>query len=243
LRFNSLLRRRPSPAIAISSVALFMSLGGVGYAATQLPANSVGANQIRNNAVTYKKIQAGAVGTVRANTKQLQERVYKICAANAAIAAIAQNGNPTCNTTLPAETGTTSNTASVPTTATGSTAITSTTLAAGSSYLAIANPDVTVTGASGATTGTRVNVSCTLTVGSNTQTRTVTLDTGAAPSGSTTFPASAAEIPLQLTGPAGTASVTCQSSVPGGQFATGTTAPAAPAVSVTSSLNAIQIAG
>jgi hypothetical protein len=31
---HSLLHRRPSPAIVISSVALFMSLGGVGYAAT-----------------------------------------------------------------------------------------------------------------------------------------------------------------------------------------------------------------
>src|SRR5881409_1443054 len=94
LRLKSLMRRRPSAAIVISSIALFMSLGGVGYAATQIANNSVGTAQLKNNAVTnskikndavsYKKIQARAVGTVRANLNQLQARVSRTCAAGTA---------------------------------------------------------------------------------------------------------------------------------------------------------------
>jgi hypothetical protein len=220
--------RRPSPAFVIASLALFISMGGAGYAAVSIPSNSVGSAQLRNNSVSYKKIQPGAVGNVRANTSQLQERVFKTCAANSAIASIAQSGVPSCASTLPAETGTTSNTASVPTTASAATTVTSATLATGSSYLALANPDVTVTGAGG--TAVQVRVTCTLTVGSNTQTRSATVSTG-----TTTIPASTS-IPLQLAGPAGASSVACTSSVPTGQTPPAT----APAVSVTSALNAIQ---
>ena len=43
--------------MAVSLVALFMSLGGVGYAATQLPNNSVGPAQLKNSAVTNSKIK------------------------------------------------------------------------------------------------------------------------------------------------------------------------------------------
>ena len=231
MRLHSLLARRPSPALVVASLALFMSLGGAGYAATQLPSNSVGTSQLRNNAVSYKKIQPGAVGTVRANLKQLQARVSKTCGANTAISAIAQSGTPTCGSTLPAETGTTSNTASVPTTATTPTTVTSGTLPTGSSYLAFANPTITATGAGGAGNAARVRVTCTLTVGSNTQTRAATLDVG-----TTTVPASES-IPMQLAGPAGAATVACASSIPTGQTAPTT----APSVSVTSALNAIQV--
>jgi hypothetical protein len=229
LRLRSRFARRPSPAFVIASLALFISMGGAGYAAVTIPSNSVGSAQLRNNSVSYKKIQPGAVGNVRANTKQLQERVYKPCAANSAIASIAQSGVPGCASTLPAETGTTDNTASVPTTASAATTVTSATLATGSSYLAFANPDVTVTGAG--VTAAVVKVSCTLTVGSNTQTRSATVSTG-----TTTIPASTS-IPLQLAGPAGASSVACTSSVPTGQTPPAT----APAVSVTSALNAIQV--
>jgi hypothetical protein len=46
---------------AISFLALFISLGGTGYAVTSLPQNSVGTKQIRDNAVTRSKIQDKAV--------------------------------------------------------------------------------------------------------------------------------------------------------------------------------------
>ena len=52
-----LLRHRPSPAIVIACVALLLALGGVSWAATALPRNSVGTAQLRNNAVTSSKVR------------------------------------------------------------------------------------------------------------------------------------------------------------------------------------------
>jgi len=45
----------------ISVLALFVALGGTGYAAMSLPANSVGAKQLKNSAVTSSKIKNEAV--------------------------------------------------------------------------------------------------------------------------------------------------------------------------------------
>jgi len=46
-------RMRPSPALVISLIALFVALGGTSYAAiTTLPKNSVGTAQSENGAVT-----------------------------------------------------------------------------------------------------------------------------------------------------------------------------------------------
>lgn len=53
--------RAPSPALVISLVALFVALGGTTYAATSLPKNSVGTEQLKKNAVTGAKISNGAV--------------------------------------------------------------------------------------------------------------------------------------------------------------------------------------
>lgn len=65
------LRRSPSPATVISIIALFVSLGGTGYAAIKLPANSVNSKQIKNksvknadlakNAVTGDKVKDGSL--------------------------------------------------------------------------------------------------------------------------------------------------------------------------------------
>ena len=52
-----LLRHRPSPAIVIACVALLLALGGVSYAATALPRNSVGTAQLKNNSVTSGKVK------------------------------------------------------------------------------------------------------------------------------------------------------------------------------------------
>jgi hypothetical protein len=54
-------RWSPSPALAISVLALFVALGGTGYAAFGLPKNSVGTKQLKNGAVTGAKLSAGAV--------------------------------------------------------------------------------------------------------------------------------------------------------------------------------------
>jgi hypothetical protein len=45
----------------IALLALFIALGGTTYAATALPANSVGPKQLKKNAVTNPKIKNGAV--------------------------------------------------------------------------------------------------------------------------------------------------------------------------------------
>jgi hypothetical protein len=51
-----LLRRHLTYANVAATLALFLALGGAAYAATQLPKNSVGTNQIRKEAVTAGKI-------------------------------------------------------------------------------------------------------------------------------------------------------------------------------------------
>ena len=53
----SRLRRRPSPALVVACLALAVALGGTGYAAIVLPANSVGTKQLRNGAVIASKVK------------------------------------------------------------------------------------------------------------------------------------------------------------------------------------------
>jgi hypothetical protein len=48
--------------LVISLIALFVALGGSAYAASSLPKNSVGTKQLKNNAVTEKKIAKSARG-------------------------------------------------------------------------------------------------------------------------------------------------------------------------------------
>jgi hypothetical protein len=57
-RFGSLRPRRPSPAMVVALIALFVALGSGAYAAINLPANSVGTKQLKNGAVTRVKINA-----------------------------------------------------------------------------------------------------------------------------------------------------------------------------------------
>ncbi len=49
--------RRPSPAMVVALVALFVALGGAAYAAHQLPPKSVGSTQLKNNSVTSPKVK------------------------------------------------------------------------------------------------------------------------------------------------------------------------------------------
>jgi hypothetical protein len=55
------LRKRLTYANVMSSIAVFLVLGGAAFAATQLPKNSVGTKQLKNNSVTTKKIKKNAV--------------------------------------------------------------------------------------------------------------------------------------------------------------------------------------
>jgi hypothetical protein len=54
-------RRHLTFANVIAMVALFVALGGTGYAALKLPKNSVGARQIKKNAVTAVKVKNGSL--------------------------------------------------------------------------------------------------------------------------------------------------------------------------------------
>ncbi len=57
---HRLLSQRPSPAMVVALVALFVALGGSAYAALKLPANSVGPAQLKKGAVTPTKLSPAA---------------------------------------------------------------------------------------------------------------------------------------------------------------------------------------
>jgi hypothetical protein len=55
-----ILTKRPSPAMVVALVALFVALGGGAYAALKLPANSVGPVQLKKGTVTPPKLSPAA---------------------------------------------------------------------------------------------------------------------------------------------------------------------------------------
>jgi hypothetical protein len=70
--------RRPTYSEVMSTLALFVALGGTSYAVTSLPNSSVGSAQLKSGAVTASKLHAHAVGAaaVAANSltgAQIQE--------------------------------------------------------------------------------------------------------------------------------------------------------------------------
>jgi len=214
--------RRPSAALVIALVALFVSLGGVGYAATQLPANSVGTSQLRNNAVSYTKIQPQAVGRVRANLNQLQARINGLCRPATAMGAVKSDGKPVCISTLPTVAHDTQS-QTVNTVGPALTPINDINIDNAHSYVEFADPMVTVTGNG---TPQRVTVTCLLESGQSTVSRSVTLDTG-----NSTAPTSATMSLINAAGH-GETMVACSND---------TAAPGV-TVKVTSSLYAIQTA-
>jgi len=59
------LRKRLTYANVMSSIAVFLVLGGTAFAATQLGKNSVGTKQLKKNAVTAAKIKKNAITTAK----------------------------------------------------------------------------------------------------------------------------------------------------------------------------------
>ena len=58
---RAVLCHRPSPAMVVACIALAVALGGTSYAATKLPAGSVGTKQLKKNAVTSPKVKNNAL--------------------------------------------------------------------------------------------------------------------------------------------------------------------------------------
>jgi hypothetical protein len=251
------LRRRPSAAMGVAVVALFLAIGGVGYAATSIPNNSisnamlknnsvsntklrnnsVGNIKLRANSVSYQKIAPGSVGTARIDQKEVQESINGTCNSGTAITAIAEKGTVTCAPTLPAESDSGVGASTSLTSSTVPATVATYGLAAGSSYLVQSDPYVTVVG-DGTNLAQSVTVSCTLAAGTgaaSTQTRSATLNVTAAESSAGT--ALYASIPLTVTEPSSTAStvaaVTCTQTPSTG---------ATPAVHAQSTVYALQTA-
>ena len=65
------MRRHLTPSLAISMIALFVALGGASYAAIKLPKNSVGAAQIKKNAVDSNKVKDRSLLATDFKTGQL----------------------------------------------------------------------------------------------------------------------------------------------------------------------------
>jgi hypothetical protein len=68
---------RPSPALIIACLALFVALGGVSVAALKLKANSVKTKNIKNGAVTTPKLAADAKAPDAAKLGGLVPDTYK----------------------------------------------------------------------------------------------------------------------------------------------------------------------
>jgi hypothetical protein len=62
---------RPTHAVVVSYLALFIALGGSAYAVSKLPKNSVGPKQLKKNSVTTKKLKKNAVTGAKVKNKSL----------------------------------------------------------------------------------------------------------------------------------------------------------------------------
>jgi hypothetical protein len=237
MRLRSLARRRPSAALVVSFLALFVALGGAGWAALRIPPNSVGNAQLRNFSVGNSKLRpssvgpgkiiAGAVGARQVDSSQVQLRVTGPCSLGA-IQSIASTGDVTCTPVLPNEYGTSAEA----TLGSGQTTVASESLPAGSTYLVLAYPHAVIRG----TAGQRVEVDCSLSVPPGTGTSSTT-NSLAVEDGSSAAPQAGA-IPLVLPVASATsaqaASVSCTASA--------TPSAPAPSVAVDSTVTAIQTA-
>lgn len=71
------LRRRLTYANVVASLALFVALGGVSYAAVKLPKKSVGPAQLKKNAVTKVALGTDAVTSEKVENGSLLARDFK----------------------------------------------------------------------------------------------------------------------------------------------------------------------
>jgi hypothetical protein len=237
--------RRPSPAMVVAMVALFLSAGGASYAAVTYPAHSIGAAQLKTFAVTNpklasdavgsRKIMPGAVGFYRVNRSEVQLRVSGSCTAgNQAITSVNVSGGVTCGTNSPMESDSGAGTATTIATGATPTTVASYQAAGGTAYLVQADPSIEVSGSAGGIAGAHVSVSCKLAAGTatsavDTENATINVDSA----GDSEY----ASLPLRVLAPttdnAETATLSCT------QTSTGSAS--APTVAVTGSIYSLGV--
>ncbi|MBV9603815.1 MAG: hypothetical protein JO027_01840 [Solirubrobacterales bacterium] len=240
MRLRPLARRRPSAALVVSFLALFVALGGAGWAALRIPPNSVGTAQLQNfsvgnaklkpNAVGPAKIMPGAVGARQVDSSQVQLRVTSSCLLGA-VQSFSASGDVTCTPALPSEYG------ALPRATTlgaGPQQVASVSLPAGqmgSTYLVIGN--VRIDEAEG-TDPQSVAVTCSMSLGGGAATDgAFDADLGGAnpTNASGTIPL---VLPISISGSAQTVAIGCS--------VTASPAGHAPSVTVTPSIHAVQTA-
>lgn len=87
------MREKLSYANVVSTICLFLLLGGAAFAAVKLPKNSVGTKQLKNNSVTTAKIKNGAVTGAKVQVSSLGTVPSAASATFAANAANAANAD------------------------------------------------------------------------------------------------------------------------------------------------------
>ncbi len=75
---NKMRNLLPSPAMLVACVALVVALGGVSYAASVLPKNSVGTDQLTKNAVASGKIHKNAITTTKVKDGTLVAQDFRV---------------------------------------------------------------------------------------------------------------------------------------------------------------------
>ena len=92
-----IVRHRPSPAMVVACLALFIALSGASYAVVTLPRNSVGTKQLKNNAVTSPKVKNNTISGADVNEASLGTVPSATNATNAANATNATNATNAVN--------------------------------------------------------------------------------------------------------------------------------------------------
>jgi hypothetical protein len=68
---------RPSPAMAVALLALFVALSGGAYAAIRLPSHSIGARELKSKSVTGDKLSGNAVTSAKVKDHSLLARDFR----------------------------------------------------------------------------------------------------------------------------------------------------------------------
>ncbi|MBV8999572.1 MAG: hypothetical protein JO304_10950 [Solirubrobacterales bacterium] len=236
---RSLVRRHLSVPLVVSFLALFVALGGAGWAALRIPPNSVGNAQLQNfsvgsaklraNSVGSSKISPGAVGARQVNSSQVQLRVTSSCLLGA-VQSFSASGNVTCTPALPGEYGTRPQTATLTPNQQQIASVALPAGPAGSSYLVIGTVQV---GVVEAVAPQSVQVSCSMSLGGSGTDGVFASNLGGA-NASNASGSIPLVLPISILGSPQTAAIECD--------ALGSPASPAPTVNVTATIHAIQTA-